>query len=450
MSVIVVIDGQSFTYPTEADEDWGEQASLWAVAVSTKLLQRSGGTFTLSNEVDFGGSFGLKSLYLKSRGTNPATAGIIRLANLEGINWRNAANSGNLPLSVNASDEITFNGVPLAMAPGGILTVADGGTGFGSYTIGDMLYASGAAALSKLGIGSASRVLTSSGPAPAWALLVNANIDAAAAIALSKLAATTGDRVMVSNSSGVITPLTAAVSDGMLVKSVSGVPAFAYPYSRVSKTTTYTVAASDTHVDCDATGGGFTVTVPAAASGNAGQTVWIRKTDSSFNVVTLATGVSTTLNTQNESVQINSNGTDWVVVNRYVPSVTTSYTPTVGGCGTVTVNECKYTRLGSMLQVEANVTCGTVTGSAFTFAIPSGLLMDYAQETIVGEFGSSYNGGGNGGIYLLASPANSLGSVYYVFNNLSSIFTRLNGNTFNINSGSFTLRFMVRISGWNG
>lgn len=450
MSVIVVIDGQSFTYPTEADEDWGEQASLWAVAVSTKLLQRSGGTFTLSNEVDFGGSFGLKSLYLKSRGTNPATAGIIRLANLEGINWRNAANSGNLPLSVNASDEITFNGVPLAMAPGGILTVADGGTGFGSYTIGDMLYASGAAALSKLGIGSASRVLTSSGSAPQWALLVNANIDAAAAIALSKLAATTGERVMVSNSSGVITPLTAAVSDGMLVKSVSGVPAFAYPYSRVSKTTTYTVAASDTHVDCDATGGGFTVTVPAAASGNAGQTVWIRKTDSSFNAVTLATGVSTTLNTSGECVQIQSDGSAWAIIQRTIPSTWTSYTPTFSaGFGTVTSISAAWMRQGNRIVCRGTAAAGTVTASYMGITIPSGLAHAYPTATIeIGGFTSSYTGF-SGGTIPLINPARTT-EASWSNNTARNGLAELNGSTAMINTSDFSWIFEMTISGWNG
>lgn len=227
----------------------------------------------------------------------------------------------------------------------------------------------------------------------------------------------------------------------------------AFTSNRVSKAfadTPYTLLRTDTHVDVDTSGGAVTVTVPAAAAGNNGQAVWVRKTTSDFNAVTLATGVSTTLNTINEAVQIQSNGSAWVIIQRYAPSIPTSYTPTVGACGTVTVNECKYTRLGATILVEANITCGIVTGSAFTFSVPSGLTMDYAQDTIVGQFGSSYNGGGNGGISILVSPSNSTASVYYVINNLSSIFTRLNGNTFNIDNGTFTIRFMVRITGWNG
>ncbi len=48
------------------------------------------------------------------------------------------------------------------------LGVALGGTNIASYTIGDMLYASGATTLSKLGIGSANTILTSTGSAPQW------------------------------------------------------------------------------------------------------------------------------------------------------------------------------------------------------------------------------------------------------------------------------------------
>jgi hypothetical protein len=50
----------------------------------------------------------------------------------------------------------------------GTLSVARGGTGIGSYTVGDLLYASGASTLSKLGIGSNGQVLTVSSGNLAW------------------------------------------------------------------------------------------------------------------------------------------------------------------------------------------------------------------------------------------------------------------------------------------
>lgn len=50
----------------------------------------------------------------------------------------------------------------------GTVAVANGGTNLSSYTVGDLLYASGATTLSKLGIGSGTYLLTSSGSAPQW------------------------------------------------------------------------------------------------------------------------------------------------------------------------------------------------------------------------------------------------------------------------------------------
>ena len=50
----------------------------------------------------------------------------------------------------------------------GTLGVARGGTNLSSYTTGDLLYASGAAAISKLGVGAASQVLQVSGGLPSW------------------------------------------------------------------------------------------------------------------------------------------------------------------------------------------------------------------------------------------------------------------------------------------
>lgn len=84
------------------------------------MLQKTGGTFTLSNEVDFGATAGLKSLYYKSRTTNVATVGQIRLARADVISFRNQTNGANLDLGVNSSNAITFNGVVLATGAGDV------------------------------------------------------------------------------------------------------------------------------------------------------------------------------------------------------------------------------------------------------------------------------------------------------------------------------------------
>lgn len=61
-----------------------------------------------------------------------------------------------------------LNAASLTLGWTGQLAASRGGTGIGSYTVGDLLYASGTTALSKLAIGTANYVLTSSGSAPQW------------------------------------------------------------------------------------------------------------------------------------------------------------------------------------------------------------------------------------------------------------------------------------------
>lgn len=186
MSVNVTISGVTYAYPTEGEEGWASVASQWAVAVSSQLLQRSGGTFTLTAEVDFGATFATKQAYIKSRTATPATAGFVRLARADSVSWRNQAGDGNLALAVDTSNRLTWNGNVIIPSTG-VIQPTEGGTGLSSYATGDMLYASGSNVLAKLSIGAVNLVNVSDGSIPGWALLVNANIDAAAAIAYSKL-----------------------------------------------------------------------------------------------------------------------------------------------------------------------------------------------------------------------------------------------------------------------
>jgi len=155
MSTTLTVNGVGYSFPQTGEDNWGDNVTNWASAVTSGMLQKSGGTFTLTAEVDFGATYGLKSAYLKSRATNPASAGQIRLGNAETIKWRNAANSGDIALTVSASDVLTFNSLPV----------------------------------SALALGSADTVLrmNSGGTAQEYSKLVNANIDSAAAIDYSKL-----------------------------------------------------------------------------------------------------------------------------------------------------------------------------------------------------------------------------------------------------------------------
>ncbi len=113
MTIALVINGVTFNYPEQNDEDWGPTATDWAAAVTTGMLQKAGGLFTLLADVDFGANFGTKSLYYKTRTTSPADAGQFRLAKTDVVSWRNNAGGANLDLGIDSSDRLTFNGVPI-------------------------------------------------------------------------------------------------------------------------------------------------------------------------------------------------------------------------------------------------------------------------------------------------------------------------------------------------
>lgn len=233
-SVSVTINGTGYTIPTTGEKGWGSAVTTWIQAASSHLLQKSGGAFTLGAEVDFGATYGLKSTYFKSRATNPASTGSVRLGNTEGVYWRNAANSANLGLTVDASNILTFAGNPLVSSSamtanrpvitttGGQLTteatlaVSRGGTGqdFSAAT-GVPIIGAGAftteaqLAPARGGTGqnfsaSTGLVKFSAGTASV-ATLMNADVNAAAAIDRSKIANGTADHVIINSAAGVMT-----------------------------------------------------------------------------------------------------------------------------------------------------------------------------------------------------------------------------------------------------
>jgi len=112
-AVNVTVNGSSYSIPQKNEKGWGDNVTAWIQAISAGTLQKSGGTFTLTADTYFGGTYGLVSQYFKSGSSNLSTSGALRLANTDVIGFRNAANSGNLTLGVDSSDRLTFNGNPL-------------------------------------------------------------------------------------------------------------------------------------------------------------------------------------------------------------------------------------------------------------------------------------------------------------------------------------------------
>ena len=136
--------------------------------------------------------------------------------------------------AVNAQGQITsVTNTSIAIAASqvtsGTLAVAQGGTNIASYTIGDILYASGATTLSKLGIGGSTNILTSSGTAPQWSAASGITVGTAtnatntaitanstnATNYLTFVSATTGNLPQLVNSSITVNPSTGSLTGGI-------------------------------------------------------------------------------------------------------------------------------------------------------------------------------------------------------------------------------------------
>ena len=99
----------TYTIPETGDEAWGNDTTGWIVAITANALQKTGGTYSLTADLDLGAAFGLKSIYYKSRSADIAGTGVVRLAHADAIKWRNDANTEDLNLQPNSDDELEFN-----------------------------------------------------------------------------------------------------------------------------------------------------------------------------------------------------------------------------------------------------------------------------------------------------------------------------------------------------
>lgn len=127
---------------------------------------------------------------------------------------------------VRVTGNLSLDGTQITLVQGGNSTTLQSGSPSGDITItlpstsapilvnpmdsaGDMMYGGASGTITKLDSGTANYMLQANGAAaPTWNLIANANVDAAAAIALSKLAAVTASRALVSDGSGNISAAT--------------------------------------------------------------------------------------------------------------------------------------------------------------------------------------------------------------------------------------------------
>lgn len=122
MSTPITFNNVAYSVPAYNDTGYAQGAgnlSAYLIAIATGTLQPSGGTFALTADVNFGTNFGLVALYYKSTTANIATAGSIRLARTDVIDWRNQANSANLVLGVSSSNNLQWQGADVLTGSSG-------------------------------------------------------------------------------------------------------------------------------------------------------------------------------------------------------------------------------------------------------------------------------------------------------------------------------------------
>ena len=219
----------------------------------------------------------------------------------------------------------------------------------------------------------------------------------------------------------------------------------------------YTVLTSDFTIAADA-GTTTTVTLPAA-SGNAQTMYLVKKTDTSTTSISVTDGgFSTTLHTQGESIFVQSNGTTYLVLQRAIPSIWTSYSPAEGSW--LTAANAAYTgmwrRVGDSIELQIRVTLsGAPTSAALTFSVPSFAAVDEAKllSTGAGALLAASIDILSAGTQYVGGVVNYNGTVFRVQNINSNIGVAANvteavPNTFA--SGDFVeVKFSYPVTNWN-
>ena len=105
----------SFTVPDNGDPrgTWGTNLSTFLKALADNSLSKYGGSFQLTGaDIDFGATYATKQAYVKSRSTDIAATGFLRLANTDKIVFRNnTPASPDLPFGVSTGNRLQFDSV---------------------------------------------------------------------------------------------------------------------------------------------------------------------------------------------------------------------------------------------------------------------------------------------------------------------------------------------------
>ncbi len=236
-----------------------------------------------------------------------------------------------------------------------------------------------------------------------------------------------------------------------------------------SKTTTYGILASDDLVNGDASGGGFTLTLPAATSV---RPVTIIRTDSTYaNALTVARAGSDTIEYQgssltsfnlytiNETLVLIPDGTSKWYVQSYktqTPNLAIAYT--FDGITSLTNLESDSIRNGTRLRVMGSAVATTVTATTLALNLPSGItiagLSGLTNVQRVGNFYLVNSGstqplpGTSFGIWPLFYDASDATKIFLARGAASSQFTKVAANSPLSNGDSITFDFEIPVTNW--
>lgn len=419
--------GTTFTIPGSGETDWAGPTKVdgFLVSVGQNALSKAGGNFTLTADTNFGSSYGLLGKYFTDNTASAATSGMLRLSNGASVSWLNAAGSANLPLSVNSSNNLVFNGATI-MSSSGIVPVASGGTGMSS-------------------VGGSSTVLVSNGTAIEYSQLTNAMVSDGASVTRTKLGVGNPGRVVINSSSGVFSDeATLAVSrggtnigsyttgdvlyassgstlsklaigsSGQQLTVSGGVPTWGAASASLAvseKTSGYALTSTDDVIVSNSAGASVTHVLPSA-SANSGKVFYVVKKDTSgaTNIATLGGDTisgsqNVTLGVANQYLGIVSDGSStYRVTTRGAPSAPTR-TAYLSGSGTYTTKPgVLYLKVRAIGGGGGGGGSGTTDGTASTAG--GNTTFGTSLLTANGGAGGTRNGAGAaGGSASAASPS---------------------------------------------
>lgn len=147
--------------------------------------------------------------------------------------------------------------------------------------------------------------------------------------------------------------------DNVISVKNSGIKGLKRILTAVTKTTTYTATSADDVILCSTTGGGWTLTLPAA-SGITGKEFYIKKTTSDTNALTVDGNGAETIDgattyilvCQYSAIRIVSDGSNWHIVSQNISSAVT-LTSSSSNFGTTSTSLTDVTNLSQAYRVSS-------------------------------------------------------------------------------------------------